>query len=56
MSAPLGSNLCPLRPRVTRTQIRSLPIVLTLVYVLDFLDRNILSILAEDIEADLGLE
>jgi len=30
-------------------------IVLTLVYVFNFIDRNILSILAEDIKADLGL-
>ncbi len=29
--------------------------VLTLVYVLNFIDRNILTILAEDIKADLGL-
>ncbi len=29
--------------------------VLVLVYVLNFLDRNILTILAEDIKADLGI-
>ena len=29
--------------------------VLVLVYVFNFIDRNILSILAEDIKADLGI-
>ena len=31
-------------------------IVLVIVYILNFIDRQILSILAEDIKADLGLE
>ena len=29
--------------------------VLTIVYVFNFIDRNILSILAQDIKADLGV-
>jgi len=45
-------------PRRTRSAISSpnaVLFILMLVYVLNFIDRNILSILAEEIKADLGL-
>jgi len=42
-------------PQIGGAYARYVLIVLMLVYVFNFIDRNILSILAEDIKADLGL-
>jgi MFS family permease len=45
----------PPRPPITPAYARYALGLLVVVYVLNFLDRQILSILAEDIKADLGL-
>ena len=42
-------------PRVGGGYAHYVLIVLVIVYVFNFVDRNILSILAEDIKADLGI-
>ena len=42
-------------PEIGGREARYVVSVLTLVYVFNFIDRNILSILAQDIKADLGL-
>ncbi len=54
MSEPTGDAVATKDPKVPAYSWYALTI-LVIVYVLNFVDRNIISILAEDIKADLGL-
>ena len=53
---PGGQNPGGQRPEVGGPYARYVLFVLVLVYVFNFIDRQILSILAEEIKADLGLD